>query len=225
MPNVFSAAPTTAPTTAPDSPPPTLDLNMDAQGMHPASPGGSTQCFFDSDDEEDRLVLEDEAQMWQAPGSPAPTQYGDEEQLVEEEAVWKIVSAHRVAGQTAEFKSEGFLHGFRPYRNSPKRGGRECGAVATLALISSPYTSPRQAARRRLLAQVRKSGARAKPAQLRVAVWSDLRHPPLRPAGGGACLRKDRPAAPSRRVLFWDLGWIAKLAWGKTPRPSAQGVF
>jgi hypothetical protein len=151
---------------------------MDAQGMHPASPGGSTQCFFDSDDEEDRLVLEDEAQMWQAPGSPAPTQYGDEEQLVEEEAVWKIVSAHRVAGQTAEFKSEGFLHGFRPYRNSPKRGGRECGAVATLALISSPYTSPRQAARRRLLAQVRKSGARAKPAQLRVAVWSDLRHPP-----------------------------------------------
>jgi hypothetical protein len=75
---------------------------MDAQGMHPASPGGSTQCFFDSDDEEDRLVLEDEAQMWQAPGSPAPTQYGDEEQLVEEEAVWKIVSAHRVAGQTAE---------------------------------------------------------------------------------------------------------------------------
>ena len=89
MPNVFSAAPTTAPTTAPDSPPPTLDLNMDAQGMHPASPGGSTQCFFDSDDEEDRLVLEDDAfdaQMWQAPGSPAPTQYGDEEQLVEEEA-------------------------------------------------------------------------------------------------------------------------------------------
>ena len=54
--------------------------------------------------------------------------------------VWKIVSAHRVAAQTAE--KRGFFAGFRPYRNCPNWGGsgmRCCVCVCVLACVSTSW--------------------------------------------------------------------------------------